>query len=396
MKKTVFIAFISAAFLFAALVVTPVAAKSKPTLTPTPPPVVDAQRVWKNSTGDTDFNVGTSWVSGIAPSAGDVGAFTAAVVAQPNLSASLSISGLYFKGTGASGYDLTTTNTQTLALSATSTTIGTEIGDTTAVAIGGENTSGTNTINVPIILAPTTGSTSTIFQAGGGTLTLNGAVFGSGIGITKTGGGTLVLTGVDTYSGTTTISAGTLEASQTAALPGYNSSGTVMVTADATLAVNVGGTGQWAATDIDTLRSNAIFNPGAPLPYSGSALGIDTTGGNFTYDSAVGGVLGLTKLGSNTLTLTGASTYSGATTINSGTLTLDSAGSTTARLNTSAINVNSDGTLLLANSSGTVSNHRINNTTTAEIPVRPIILPASDRSACCRPPSSTWRAVQAS
>src|SRR6266478_4383401 len=226
MKKTVFIAFISAAFLFAALVVTPVAAKSKPTLTPTPPPVVDAQQVWKNPTGDTDFNVGTSWVSGIAPGAGDVGALTAAVVAQPNLSASLSISGLYFKGTGASGYDLTTTNTQTLALSATSTTIGTEIGDTTAVAIGGENTSGTNTINVPIILAPTTGSNSTIFQAGGGTLTLNGAISGSGIGITKTGGGTLVLTGADTYSGATTISAGTLEASQTAALPGYNSSGT--------------------------------------------------------------------------------------------------------------------------------------------------------------------------
>ena len=334
-----------------------------------PPAVVDAQQVWKNTAGDTDFNAGTSWVSGIAPGAGDVGAFTAAVVAQPNLSASLSISGLYFKGTGASGYDLTGTSNQTLTLSATSTTIGTETGDTTAVAIGGENTSGTNTIDLPIILAPNTGSTSTIFQGSGGTLTLNGAVSGSGIGIAKTGGGTLVLTGVNTYSGATTISAGTLEASQTAALPGYNSSGTVTVVAGATLAVNVGGTGQWAATDIDTLRSNATFNPGAPLPYSGSALGIDTTVGNFTYDSAVGGGLGLTKLGSNTLTLTGASTYIGATTINSGTLTIDSAGSTTARLNTSAINVNSGGTLLLANSSGTVSNDRINNTTTAAVPV---------------------------
>src|SRR5438132_3368440 len=235
MKKTVFIAFISAVFLFAALVVAPVAAKPKRTLTPTSLPVVDAQQVWKNTPGDTDFNAGTSWVSGIAPGGGDVGAFTAAVVAQPNLSASLSISGLYFKGTGASGYDLTTTSNQTLALSATSTTIGTEIGDTTAVAIGGENTSGTNAIDVPIILAPTTGTTSTIFQAGGGTLTLNGAVSGFDIGITKTGGGALVLTGIDTYSVATTISAGTLEASQIATLPGYTSSGTVTLSACATL-----------------------------------------------------------------------------------------------------------------------------------------------------------------
>src|SRR2546422_4442525 len=160
MKKTVFSPFLSGAFLFAALVVTPVATKPKPTLTPTPPPVVDAQQIWKNTAGNTDFNAGTSWMSGIAPGAGDVGAFAAAVVAQPNLSASLSISGLYFTGTGASGYDLTTTSTQTLTLSATGTTIGTETGDTTAVAIGGENTSATNTIDVPIILAPNTGITS--------------------------------------------------------------------------------------------------------------------------------------------------------------------------------------------------------------------------------------------
>src|SRR5207302_1318346 len=75
-----------------------------------------------------------------------------------------------------------------------------------------ENTSGTNTIDVPLILAPDTGSTSTIFQAAGGTLVINGAISGSTstFGLSKTGGGKLVLAGTNTYSGATTVSAGTL------------------------------------------------------------------------------------------------------------------------------------------------------------------------------------------
>src|SRR5205807_292170 len=77
------------------------------------------------------------------------------------------------------------------------------------VAIGAENASGTNTIDVPIILLSGSG-TSTIFQAAGGTLVINGVVSGTGIGLSKTGGGTLVLSGTNTYSGATTVSAGTL------------------------------------------------------------------------------------------------------------------------------------------------------------------------------------------
>ena len=40
-----------------------------------------------------------------------------------------------------------------------------------------------------------------------------------------------------------------------------------------------------------------------------SALGIDTTNGNFTYGGSITQALTLTKLGANTLTLTGANTY---------------------------------------------------------------------------------------
>ena len=54
-----------------------------------------AARTWGNS--GTDYNASASWNAGAgpAPGVGDVGLFTAAAVTQPNLSASLSNSGLF-------------------------------------------------------------------------------------------------------------------------------------------------------------------------------------------------------------------------------------------------------------------------------------------------------------
>src|SRR5229473_2244969 len=42
------------------------------------PPVtaLSVQQAWKNTAGNTDFNAGTSWNSGVAPGAGDVAAFS--------------------------------------------------------------------------------------------------------------------------------------------------------------------------------------------------------------------------------------------------------------------------------------------------------------------------------
>ncbi len=184
-------------------------------LRPPPPPPsmpgLDAQQVWKNTAGNTDFNAGTSWVSGIAPGAGDVAAFTAARVAQPNVSASLSISGLYFAGTATNNYTLSASASQALTLTGFAASIGAETGDSNAVAIGAENTSGTNVISAPIILAPASGSTSTIFQEAGGILQINGAISGSGITLVKTGAGTLVMnTTASTFSGGLTLNAGNL------------------------------------------------------------------------------------------------------------------------------------------------------------------------------------------
>ena len=140
--------------------------------------------------------------------------------------------------------------------------------------------------------------------------------------VTVEGGGLVTFTGTNTYTGGTTVSAGILTVSSTAALPGYASAGSVSTAAAATIAVRVSGAGEWQAGDIDAILAHAS------IP-SGAMLGIDTTDGNFTYGSNIAGIGasgagGLSKLGAGTLLLTGTNTYTGGTTVNAGILTASS------------------------------------------------------------------------
>ncbi len=154
--------------------------------------------------------------------------------------------------------------------------------------------------------------------------------------LTKLGANTLTLSGANTYTGSTTVSGGTLQfARQTSLYNNTSASWTapnIIVNSGATLALNVGGTDEFTTTDVTTLLTNltpAITNNGLR---AGSAIGFDTTnaaGGNFTIADVIadstgtgGGAVGLAKLGTNTLVLTGANTYSGVTRIHSGTLEL--------------------------------------------------------------------------
>lgn len=98
-------------------------------------------------------------------------------------------------------------------------------------------------------------------------------------GITKLGAGTLTLTAENTYTGVTTISAGTL---QTASLLGN-------VTNNATLNFN--------------------------------------RGDNFTYSGVISGSGNFVKSGAGTLTITGNSTFTGGTSVNNGALKLNTGGS---------------------------------------------------------------------
>ncbi len=150
--------------------------------------------------------------------------------------------------------------------------------------------------------------------------------------LSKSGAGTQILTGTNTYTGTTTIHAGTLQFGKQVSL--YNNTlaswtaENLMVNSGATAAFNVGGTGEFTSADLDALLAVGTATGGFK---DGARVGLDTTnesGGSFTYGSIIANsnsganAIGLTKLGAGTLSLTGINTYSGATLVSAGVLSI--------------------------------------------------------------------------
>ncbi|EDF9815238.1 autotransporter outer membrane beta-barrel domain-containing protein, partial [Salmonella enterica subsp. enterica serovar Tennessee] len=159
-----------------------------------------------------------------------------------------------------------------------------------------------------------------------------------GTSLIKQGAGTLILNAENTYTGGTTISGGTLVATNVDAL------GTGDVTNDATLELNTGGTfdnaisgsgrveksGDDALTlsGSNTYTGGTLISDGTLVASNVEALGTGdvtdnavlelNTGGDF--DNAISGSGQVVKSGDETLTLSGANSYTGGTTISGGTL----------------------------------------------------------------------------
>ncbi|WP_297725242.1 autotransporter-associated beta strand repeat-containing protein, partial [Limnohabitans sp. Rim8] len=187
--------------------------------------------------------------------------------------------------------------------------------------------------------------------------TLSGDISGLGA-LTKdtSGTSTLTLSGTNSYTGKTTVSAGTLNLAKQASLYGGDTSkwttSNIVVNSAATLAMRYAGTGEFTSSDLDTLKGLGDTSGGFR---SGSFLGIDTTSGDAAYTSGIANsnsganTLGLTKLGANTLTLSGTNTYLGTTTVSAGTLNLEKVASlynsVTSNWTTSKIVVASGATL---------------------------------------------------
>ncbi|WP_151671458.1 autotransporter-associated beta strand repeat-containing protein [Nitrincola schmidtii] len=136
----------------------------------------------------------------------------------------------------------------------------------------------------------------------------SGIISGSG-GLIKAGSGTLTLGGVNTYTGSTTISAGTLALSidgDIAASSGVANSGNFSIVGDKT---------------IDSMSGSGTTALGGTL-----TIGDDSNNSSI-YNGIISGAGGLTQAGTGTLTLGGINIYTGATTISAGgTLALDSTG----------------------------------------------------------------------
>jgi len=150
----------------------------------------------------------------------------------------------------------------------------------------------------------------------GQSVTLASNLISSGGSLTKLGEGTLTVTGTNTYTGNTTVNGGILQAPTTASLPGYGTSGKVVLNSGGTMAVNVGGAGEWSTANVQTLISNASKY--------GGYVGIDTTNAasDVTYSNAISGNMGVRKLGDGTLILSGNNSYTGGTKVTDGTLQL--------------------------------------------------------------------------
>jgi autotransporter-associated beta strand protein len=171
--------------------------------------------------------------------------------------------------------------------------------------------------------------------------TLNiSAVVSGGVGLTKAGTGTLVLTAANTYSGTTTLSAGTLTAGNNSALGTgtlnvtggtFSGSGGALTLANA---VTLGGNLTVAGTVAVTFNGAVTLTGNRTVTTTNT--GLTTFAGNIGQSTSG---LALTKAGSGTLVLSGTNTYTGATTVSAGTLLVN--GTQTG----SSVSVASGGTL---------------------------------------------------
>ncbi|HSH92838.1 MAG TPA: autotransporter-associated beta strand repeat-containing protein [Roseimicrobium sp.] len=165
--------------------------------------------------------------------------------------------------------------------------------------------------------------------------TISDGTGGAVTALSKSGTSSWKLSGANTYTGKTTVSGGTLQFAKTASL--YNgatgswTAANITAANGATLAVNVGGTGEFSSSDVNTLLSNISVTVSTITGLqAGSKIAFDTTnatGGIFTQGNVIanstgtnGGAIGLTKLGAGTLVLDKVNTYTGTTTVSEGTL----------------------------------------------------------------------------
>ena len=189
---------------------------------------------------------------------------------------------------GAGNVTLATTGAPTLDLDGNSATVG--------LLAGGTSTSGTVSDSV-------SSTTSTLTLNGAGTQTYAGILTnGAGTLALTMGGGTEILTGANTFTGSVTLTGGTLNAA-TAGIDGSSTANGIVFN---------GGTLQAATGGISTGKAVSMTGAGT----------FDTNGNTSTLSGAITGSGGLTvadSAGNGLLILSGNSAYGGTMTLGAGT-----------------------------------------------------------------------------
>jgi mucin-19 len=208
--------------------------------------------------------------------------------------------------------------------------------------LGGGNYAGNITNNGSFVYASSATQTVSGVISGSGSLTQTAIPSGSPV-------GTLILTAANTYTGATTVDAGTLAITNAGAL-GTGAAGTTVNSGGTLDLRNVIGVAEPITLAGGTLAtSTGTSSVTAPISISGAST-VDVDGTELTLEGVISGSGSLEKEGGGTLVLAAANTYTGATTVDAGTLAItnvDALGSGAA-----GTTVNINGTLDLRNVTG--------------------------------------------
>ncbi len=199
----------------------------------------------------------------------------------------------------------------------------TDLGTLNLAGFGGSIASLAGTSSSALVTNSST--TAAALSVGDSSSTSFAGVLGGKLALTKQGSGTLTLSGANTYTGGTTVNAGTLSLSTGATL---GATSNALAVSGGTL--DLGGTTQTQDGGL-VLTGGTIQN--GTLSVSGHPDSVQAG----SISAVLAGSAGLDKTGSGQVTLSGANTYTGGTTVAAGTLQLSGSATLGATSNALAV-----------------------------------------------------------